>query len=424
MAASQDPGSAERADAAYLRLLLLLLVSAAFFDDYDGQIISLLLPQIKTAFDAGVATLGLIHVPIAAGQFVSLFGARMADRYGRRPVLIWSVVGFAAFTAASALSWSIWALAGFQFGAQSCIGAEFVVAVTVVVEEMPDHRRGRALGVLRTVGPLGTVAVGILIGVGLQASALGWRAFYLIGLAPLPAVAFWRRRLRETDRFSRLMAESGPGARAAIPLSAPWQKATRRDLTVIGMVAALQAIPIEAGIAWWSYYAEHERGFATGTVALFVVVAFGLGTSGYYVCGRAIERFGRKPTTMLYVGATVLFGAALFQVSGRALSFALLFLSVFFGLGIGPAISAFANELFPTRIRAQASAWVQSCFVAGGALLGPAAVGLLGSKGAAIGSVGNTVSLLGLVALVNLWLVGRLLPETRGRALDPPPVQA
>ena len=46
-------------------------------------------------------------------------------------------------------------------------------------------------------------------------------------------------------------------------------------------------------------------------------------------------------------------------------------LAVFFGLGIGPVLSAFATELFPTRIRAQPSSWVRNWFAVVGSALGP-----------------------------------------------------
>src|SRR5437868_4588001 len=136
---------AERDDR-YLRLLLVLLVSAAFFEGYDSSILALLLPNIQSTFHVSEAVLGLTRIPIELGLFVAFFVARLSDRLGRRPLLLWSVVGYTVFTAATALSWDIWSFAAFQFGSRIFLGAEYAVGITMIVEEYPATGRGRALG--------------------------------------------------------------------------------------------------------------------------------------------------------------------------------------------------------------------------------------------------------------------------------------
>src|SRR5205085_10904807 len=134
----------------YHRLLLILLVSAAFFEGYDGSILSLLLPNIQSTFRVSEATLGVTRIPIELGLFVAFFVTRLSDRLGRRPLLLWSVVGYTVFTAATALSWDIWSFAAFQFLSRIFLGSEYAIGVTMIVEEYPSHRRARALGTLLT----------------------------------------------------------------------------------------------------------------------------------------------------------------------------------------------------------------------------------------------------------------------------------
>jgi MFS family permease len=294
--------------------------------------------------------------------------------------------------------------------------------VTMVVEVFPEERRGRALGLLLTFGPLGAVAVAVMLAAGLQATSLGWRLFYLVGLVPLVVVAVARRRLPETPAFEAEQQRSTEATRAArVPLLEPWLPAYRRRLVLVGLVSLLQSLPSAAAVAWWAYYAERQQGASTGEVATYVIFAYGAGLFGYYSCGRLMDRFGRRPTAIVYVVGTVAAGVALFQ-SGRGLaSAALLALAVFFGLGIGPVLSAFATELFPTRIRAQASSWVRNWFAIVGSALGPALVGVLGDPyRGVLGNIGNTLTFLMPIALPAAFLIWRFMPETRDVAVTGP----
>lgn len=428
--AGTGEGSTQQADDKYLRRLLILLVSAAFFEGYDSSILALLLSDIQSTFRVSEAVLGVTRIPIELGLFAAFFITRLSDRFGRKPLLLWSVVGYTTFTALTAFSWNIWSFAFFQFGARVFLGAEYAVGVTMIVEEFPAHRRGRALGTLLAWAALGTIAVALLLGVGLQEGPLEWRAFYLVGLVPLVLLAFFRRGLRETTRFEEEKARRAAGESLdEAPFLEPWEPQHRRNLVAVGIIHLLRSVPLFGSTAWWAFYAERERGFSSVEVALYIISAYGLGCVGYYICGRLMERIGRKPTAMLYsVGGTA-FAILLFQSSGKVVSFVALMLAVFFGLGISPVMSAFATELFPTRIRAQAAAWIRNWFEIAGYVFGPALVGILGDHSTgAIGNIGDTVSLMMFLWLPGIYLIWRYLPEMKGKELDdgeiyPPPAE-
>lgn len=406
---------AERDDR-YLRTLLLLLISASFFEGFDTSILALLLPNIQATFHASEALLGITRIPIELGLFVAFFITRLSDRVGRRPVLLWSVVGYTVFTALTALSWNIWAFTFFQFGARVFLGAEFAIAITMVVEEFPVHRRARALGTLLTFTALGTILTAILLAVGLQRTSLEWRAFFLVGLGPLVALAFYRRRIRETRRF---VEQKAKGGEERMPFLAAWAPRYRRTLVLVGMVFLMRSVPFFGALAWWAFYAERERGFSETQVAIYILFAYGVGCGGYYVCGRLMERIGRRPTAVLYMAGAVTFSITLFQVSHPVISFFALMFAVAFGLGMQPVLSAFGTELFPTEIRGQAAAWVRNWFEIAGYIFGPALVGILGDHASgAVGNIGDTVSLLMIMMTPGIYLVWRFMPEAKGRELE------
>jgi putative MFS transporter len=408
-------GTEERSER-YLRLLLLLLIPAAFFNGYDGYLRGLLAPQLQHAFHVGLGTLGLANVPITAGAFVAFFAIRLADRVGRRPLLLVGLFGYGIFTGLTATSWSVWSFVLFQSLAQVFSGTEFALAAIVVLEEFPAATRGRALGKLLLAVPLGTaVAAGLLTP--LLHTPLGWRSFYLVGVVPALAIGVARRYVRETVVFTETIGNRPRKEPVIAALVRPW----RRRVLALGSVNLLEKIPVTAGAGWWVYYAEHEHHFSTTIVSVDLATAVALGTVGYYVCGRLIDRFSRKPVATVYFLAACASGVALFHSSSEADSLVFLVIAVFFGLGVGPVLSAMSAECFPTRIRAQASAIVGSVFATAGQAAGVAIVGVLGERGGLIGDIGDTVSILTVLLLMATAVLWRFVPETKGTQLDAVP---
>jgi MFS transporter, putative metabolite:H+ symporter len=401
----------------YLRTLLFLLVSATFFEGYDNAVLSLLLRDVQNMFAVSEATLGISRGLVEVGHFLAFFFTRLGDRWGRRPLLLWSVVGYTVCTALTAVSWDIWSFTLFQLLARIFLGAEYAVAITMIVEEFPAPRRGRALGTLLACAALGVIVIGILLQFGVQDGPLEWRTLYLIGLLPLVALSVFRRRVRETRRFEEERARGRTAQRGSF--WEPWQKPYRRMLVTVGIIHLGRSFPLQASTAWWAFYAETERGFTSAEVGFYIIFAYGLGVLGYVFCGRIMERIGRRPTAMIYFFMGVFWAIVLFQVDSKVVAFPALILAVFFGLGAAPVMGAFATELFPTHVRSQSAAWVRNVFEIAGYIGGPALVGLLGDHATgSIGSIGDTVSLIMLLWLPGIYIVWRFIPETKGMELE------
>lgn len=382
----------------------------------------MLLTQLKAGFHVGTATVGLANIPIGAGQFIAFFAVLQADRVGRRPILLWSIVGYTVCTTLTAASWDIWSFACFQFGAQVFIGAEFGVAVTLLAEEVPPERRGRALSLLLLVSPVGAVVAGGLVAVGFLHNPLGWRAFYLVAALPLVVAAAGRRRLDESRAWRHAVAGRPPEpaslGRVGTSAAAFWRAGPRRPAALLGGIAFLQGLVTAGVVGWWTYYAEHQRHLGTATAGAFFAAAAVVSVGGYVVCGRLMDRIGRRATGTLYSLVGVACAVGTFQVADRWVMLPLLLGTAFFGVGSAPVISALTAELFPTELRAQGSAWVRNGFGNTGSVAGPAMVGVLGASSGLLGTVGwagtaLALAYLGVVPL--LWL----LPETRQAVLEP-----
>lgn len=412
----------------YLHLLLALLLPAALFNSYDGELRAVLLTQLKDSFHVGTAAIGVVNIPIGSGQFLAFFVVLLADRIGRRPILMWSILGYTVCTTLTAVSWNLASFAAFQSGSQIFIGAEFGVAVTLLAEEVPAIERGRFLSWLLLVSPLGAVVAGLLVAVGFLHNPIGWRAFFLLAVLPLLVVAIARRRLRESHAFLReratrlalrATAPARSGRQAVADAFTVWRGHERRYVVAVGVIAFLQGLAAAAAVGWWTYYAEHERHFGTGVAGSFFAAAALVSVGGYVLCGRLMDRIGRKPTAVLFVLAGVVCAVATFQVTDKWVMLPFLIGTSVFGIGIAPVLSAFATELFPTSVRAQASAWVRNGFGNTGSVLGPAIVGIVGASNGLLHNVGNAVTAIALLLLA-IPVVVLTLPETRDRALDVP----
>lgn len=400
-------------DPAYLRLLLILLVSAALFDGYDGAILDIIGPGLLDTFALSEAGLAGVRFGIKLGAVLAFFVAQAADRVGRRTILIWSVTGFTVFTALTAFSPNVWWFTLAQFCAEIFIGAEYAVSVTMISEEFPATTRGTTLGKFSLTHAAGSILVPILILVGIDQTPIEWRALYLVGLIPLLALTVLRRRMRETRMFTAReegrLGEKRPG------IMDPWQHPWREHMTVLAVVTFLRSFPIFAATAWWIVYAQNEIGVPETISLLLIVGAYGLGIMGHYVAGRLIDSVGRKPVAISFMILTWVFGTLLFQTRGVFLQAVFVVLAVFFGLGVAPAMNAFYTELFPTRMRSTAASWARNAFEIPGLLLGPVLVGVLGDHGSgALGSLGDAETVLFIVLPVAAFLVWQYLPETRG----------
>src|SRR5262249_31477440 len=137
---------------------------------------------------------------IRLGMLPALGLGVLADRHGRRRLLLATIVGFTVCTVITAGAPGAVAFVATQFVARIFIAAEDTLGIVVVAEELAAGRRGFALGVLAALGGLGHGLAAVsfaLVGGG----AYGWRLLYLAGALPLVVVAWLRRSLTETRRF-------------------------------------------------------------------------------------------------------------------------------------------------------------------------------------------------------------------------------
>ncbi len=402
-----DPEVAARR---YRRLLLVLLSTATFFEGYDFLLINLVLPMVQKDFGVSTPVLGLSVSAIAAGTIVAFFIVRLGDRWGRRPVLQFTIFAYAIFTGITAFSQGLADFIVWQFLARVFLVGEWGLATVMVAEEFPEKSRGTAIAIVQSMAGLGAVMAGGLFPLVGRAS-FGWRGMYLVGVIPLILVGILRSRLRETSRW--LHAREVRGPRAPSFFSA-WKKPYGYYLGWMALLWFLAYATYTANQVFWVHHVMNSRSWNEEMVSRAITLAYLLGISGFWVAGKCLDRIGRRKTAVLFfIGGVIATMVAFQGISVAAITIGL-FLVTFFTGAFLPISSAFTTEIFPTEVRANAAGWANNLLGRLGMVGAPAIVGFLAGP---LGSVGNAVTLVGLAPLAAAAIVLMILPETRWRPM-------
>lgn len=381
---------------------------------YTMAVTGFALPQIQRGLSIPEDELGSLFALLRFGTLFSLVVAVLADRMGRRRLLIASVAGCAICNVATAFVQSGFALAWMQLFARFFMSAQLLLAAVVVSEELSADNRGWGLGVLSAAGGLGG-ALTLLVYAFVEHLPFGWRSLYVVGGFGMLCVPWLWRRLEETRRFSDQQSQVDASA-AKGPAWQPLRDIVRlhgwRLAALVGVVAPISVI-LEPGTVFVSKHLQDDLGYSPGEMGLLMAVC-GIATPlGNMVSGSVSDRFGRKPVTVL-VSLLLSVAVALFYngtgIVAVAAGLALLFMCLGSLLVLH---SALATELFPTAFRSTA-AGVREAVGTVGATLGLAILSLLyvvtGSHSASISWVLLLTPLSPLIIL--------FIPETAGRELE------
>jgi SHS family lactate transporter-like MFS transporter len=361
-------------------------------DAFDFTIFFLVMPMI--ALDFGVST-EAVAGSITLTLLVRLIGGGVAgwaaDRWGRRLPLMVSILWFAicdgliAFAPGFTTVLVLRTLFGFG------MGGEWAVGTTMAMENWPERSRGLASGVLQ-----GSWAIGYLLASGafaLIVPRFGWRALFLLGVAPALLVLFIRVFIPADDVSERVKAKTTTwrtlkehkGAIAFSTLAMTLGFSVYYGLTALYPTMLYGELGVDAG-------------GISGLVALFNIGMLG----GAVVCGWAASRYGLSwavavPSLIavfvlpLYVG---------WVPGGLAMG---AFLAGAVGVGWSGVVPAFLTSLFPAHVRSLAVGLVYHLGAFSAAFI-PTIVAVMGKEMGLSTSIAIVagVSLVGLAAVLGL----------------------
>jgi MFS transporter, putative metabolite:H+ symporter len=402
----------------YLWALMAMLMSATVFDAFNIAILSTVAPIIQQVHGLSHTQWGLVNLVIRVGALVSFFVLILADRFGRRPVITVTVLGYALFTGLTGWSRSIEAFTLWQFCARIFLAAEFALALIIIGEEYPTRWRSFGISLLAGVGALGTIAAFLTARWVLK--AYDWRTMYLLGLIPLTLVFFFRLAMRETRRFDTLRRSGNTHTSLRQQLEGlrvPFQPRYRKRSLLVTLIWNCNHLVTSPAVTFWTIHAARDLGYSPQQYTLVVAAGYLFGSlAGAPAAGFFMNRFGRRPTCALYYWAAAAAIFTLFQVDSADLRLqtALMSASIFCFLGATASTNTFATELFPTEIRATGYSWTTNLFGRVMEIITPFAIGWLADR---IG-IPWAVGVMAIGPVIGGLIVLRYAPETRGKTLE------
>ena len=379
---------------AILGLLAAASMAAAFANTLFTQTASF----AADGFGIDERAQGVGGVIVRLGVVIAIPFAMLADRRGRRKMIIVTAWVAPLWCALGAIAPNFWVLVGTQtIGRPVGLALALLIGV-VAAEEMPRSSRAYALSVLALAGGLGAgVAVASLRLADIGRD--GWRLIYLISLVWLLPAYHLTRQLPETHRFQQRHT-------IAPPLD-------RRRFVIISVVAITANLFVAPASFFQNRYLDDVRGYTGGGIALFTLSTATPASLGLIVGGRIAEIVGRRAILAICMPLSTLLVVGFFSVEGSTMWLLALIGGLLAGAAY-PAFTVYRTELFPTGNRGRANGYITALSLAGSSF-GLLLVGGLVHRG---WSYGQSMLVVGFGQLVAAAIAYIFYPETAHLELE------
>ena len=412
----------------FQKLVLVLCFLIVAIDGFDTASIGFIAPAIRAEWHLSAASLAPLF---GIGLFGLMSGALLlgplADRYGRKPILLFSVVFFGLASLLSAFSTDLNMLLVLRFLTGLGLGGAMPSAITLTSEYCPTPRRSGLVTLMFCGFTIGS-ALGGLIAAHLLGS-VGWRGVLVAGgLFPLLLAPCMFLMLPESLRWLILKGRNGERiVRRMLVASEVLPKLVVQDRKLTGSpVAELFRHGLLGGtiLLWLTFFMSlliiyllsswlptllHSSGRSLSGAALITSMFQVGGTIGAILLGRWMDRFNPYKVLLLaYLAAAVCI-----VVVGVSVGNALLLATAVFGVGFGVSgsqvgVNALSAAFYPTANRATGVSWA-SAIGRSGSVIGSMVGGLMITLQLDNQQIFFIMAVPAVIAALALMLMGRLI---------------
>jgi AAHS family 4-hydroxybenzoate transporter-like MFS transporter len=426
----------EQAPFGGLQLLILVLCAwIALLDGFDTQAIAYVAPVIAEQWGIAMSGFGPIFGAGLAGLTVGAFIlSPAADRFGRKNVILLSVLLFGIFAVITARATTLNELLIYRFLTGLGLGGAMPNIIALTSEYAPKRMRAILIAIMFCGFPLGSTIGGVISTP--LISSFGWQSVFLLGgilpLVTLVALFIW---LPESIRFlvargvtdksvARLLARLNPAIRqnaesryvihgppaVGFPVTKLFQEG-RGPMTALLWVAFFMNLLVMYFLVNWMPSLLKASGLPLNVAILSTAVLNAGGVVGAIVLGRFVDRLDPYLVLGSAYSASALFIAGIAIGSSNVWTLMIsTFLAGFGVVGAQIGMNALAAGLYPTAIRSTGVGWALGVGRIG-SIIGPVAGGILLGNGWNAQSIVLTAAVPALLAGLAVFALRRREPN-------------
>ncbi|MGH9648493.1 MAG: MFS transporter [Bryobacteraceae bacterium] len=396
--------------------IIAAIVILLVYQGYSLSIVGVASPWIAKSFALDQAKLAELFAWMSLSAFGALILARLADRVGRRRIILLSLILAPVCAAAAAVARHSTSFAFFEILISALLGGAVSSAIVLLAEELPSEQRARgqafAAGASAIGGVLGYVVIPFLL-----QWKYSWRWLLAPCVAGIALVVPLARMLPVDSRWARLASTNSVSGSHFYEIFHPLYR--RRAITLL-VCAALDTIAGSAVNGWLYFDAVSIIGLAPQKASSIVVLGMVVGMLGFPAGAWSSDRFGRVPTVMYVGGAAWLGALAFYWGPPNGVSWPLIWLLAaycWFKIGSGVmtvGANSAATELFPAGLRTTMIGW-QGITAAAFSMLAQILIATLIGP---LGGLTNVIRYLALLGIPSAAIFGAFIDETRGLPLE------
>jgi AAHS family 4-hydroxybenzoate transporter-like MFS transporter len=437
-AGSSDPPAIDIADfidhhpiGRFQITLLLTCAAVLFLDGFDTQAIGYVAPVLAKEWSLSKGALGPVF---SAGLFGLMIGALVfgpvADRLGRKTIIIFSTLAFGLGALATAFAWDLTSLLVLRFLTGLGLGGAMPNAIALTSDFSPKRRRATMVMIMFCGFSIGAALGGLLAAD--MIPRFGWRAVFLIGgVAPLLMAPILAARLPESVRFLAIKGDAAervaallgkispktafaPGAQfvvhethlAGIPVAHLFREG-RTSVTLLLWVVFFMSLLDIYFLANWLPTVLNDLGASVSEAVVIGSMLQTGGVVGTLALGNLVDRFSFRALGLIYFFGVFAVGAIGQLGHSAALVGVAIFAAGFCIIGGQIAANGLTAGFYPTSIRATGVGWALGVGRIG-SIVGPLVGGLLlGAKWSAA-AVFMAAAAAALCAALASFALGRL----------------